>query len=77
MPKAETVKTIILYRIIVNAYKKPDMDGTLFSQSGSWIVGVWDGRSGFDRSDISFDFRSKIFTVQHNYVTIMSRKEML
>ena len=29
-------------RIIVNAYKKPDMDGTLFSQSGSWIVGVWD-----------------------------------
>ena len=30
------------YRIIVNAYKKPDMDGTLFSQSGSWIVGVWD-----------------------------------
>jgi hypothetical protein len=31
------------YRIIVNAYKKPDMDGTLFSQTGSWIVGVWDG----------------------------------
>ena len=30
------------YQIIVNAYKKPDIEGTLFSASGSWIVGVWD-----------------------------------